>query len=202
MSVIQHQSLRSALASCLGEVLTPEVAAWIESQSLDSEDRSHDPEKFGKVNYKGVVLQVERLSDILDEIHPLHEAHFAETEVHRHGLPLDVDYDYMVEMERRGQMLQFTARCEGELVGNIRMYIQTSLHTGTLYATEDTFYVLPEHRKGWLALKFWRYMEDCVKAIGVREVRTDSKVVNNVHRLNEYCGYTHVANKYVKLFTE
>lgn len=204
MASLSHDKLRMAIASHLGQVLTPEIAAAIELASFDDEDRSHNPAKFGEKVTGGLIFQVERLRDIINEIHPLHEAHFSETEVHRLGFGLEPNYDYFSDMERRGHLIQFTARTvsDGALVGNIRMYIQTSLHTGTLYASEDTFYLLPEHRRGWNALRFWRFMEDSVRAIGVREVRTDSKVINKVHKLNEYCGYKHVANKYVKVFTE
>lgn len=202
MASLSHNNLRMALASCLGQTLTPEVAAMIEHSSFDREDRSHDPAKFGEKTSGGLVFRAERFRDIVDELHPLHEQHFAETEIHRLGFGLKPDYDYMVDMERQGRMVQFTARDNGKLIGNIRMYVQESLHTGNQYASEDTFYLLPEYRKGWTALRFWRFMEDSVRSIGVQEIRTDSKVINKVHKLNEYCGYKHVANKYVKVFTE
>ena len=202
--MLQLQNLRIALSANLGQVLTPEVAAEIEMAARYVEDKSHDPAKFGQKEYKGMVFQVERLCDIIPEIHPLHEAHFEETEKHRLGFGLHMDYDLLCGYERNGTLVQFTCRDveTGRLVGNIRMFVQTSIHTGTLYASEDTYYVLPEFRKGFAALRFWQFMEDALKAIGVREIRTDSKVVNKVHKLNEYCGYKHVANKYVKVFTE
>lgn len=201
--MLLNANLRNAIASRLGQVLTPEIAVELEMAACAISDESHDPAKFGSKEYKGFVFKAERLKDILDEIHPLHEAHFQETEKHRLGFGLDPDYDAMLASELRGRMLQFTMRTgEGKLVGNIRMYINKSLHTGTLYASEDTYFVLPEHRQGFAALRFWQFMEDCVKAIGVREVRTDSKVLNKVHKLNEYCGYKHVANKYIKVFEE
>jgi hypothetical protein len=202
MTRLDHSLLRQALAANLGKTLTPEVAAAIEIGSFDREDRSHSPAKFGQREYKGYTFQCERMGDILDDLHLLHKSHFEETEIHRLGFGLDPNYEYMQDMERQGKMIQFTARHEGKLVGNIRMYVQQSLHTGTLYASEDTFYMLPEHRKGFTALRFWQFMEESVRAIGVREIRTDSKVINKVHKLNEYCGYKHVANKYVKVFTE
>lgn len=202
--MLQLQNLRIALSANLGQVLTPEVAAEIEMAARYVEDKSHDPAKFGQKEYKGFLFQVERLRDIVPEIHPLHEAHFEETEKHRLGFGLHMDYDLLCGYERNGTLVQFTCRDveTGRLVGNIRMFVQTSIHTGTLYASEDTYYVLPEYRKGFAALRFWQFMEDALKAIGVREIRTDSKVVNKVHKLNEYCGYKHVANKYVKVFTE
>lgn len=202
--MIDPGKLRLAIAQRLGRVLTPEIATEIEMMARELDDNSHDPAKFGQKEYKGFLFKVERLRDILEEIHPLHVAHFQETEKHRLGFGLDMNYDYLCAAEKRGDLIQFTCRDieTGRLVGNIRMFVGKSLHTGTLYATEDTYFVLPEFRRGFAALRFWQFMEDCVKAIGVREVRTDSKVINNVHRLNEYCGYKHVANKYVKVFQE
>jgi len=204
MAVLTLQSLRQAIAANLGKVLTPEVAAAIEMGAYDSEDRSHSPEKFGTKKYKNVVFLVERISDILPELHELHELHFLETEKHRHGIGLNGNYDYLMEMERKGLGIQFTARDAGswELVGNIRMYMGESIHTQTLYAYEDTLFLREEYRKGLTAIRFMQYVEDCLKAIGVREVRTDSKTINKAHRLVEYLGYKHVANKYVKIFAE
>ena len=204
MPSITHQSLRQAIAANLGKVLTPEVAAAIELGSIVAdEDRSHDPEKFGSRSYKGLTFRAERMANILEELHLMHEQHFKETEVHRLGFGLKPNYDYMLGMERSGRMIQFTARnADGGLVGNIRMYVQESLHTGTLYANEDTLYIAPEYRQGFTAVRFMQYVEDCLRAIGVREVRTDSKTINKAHRLVEYMGYKHVANKYVKVFTE
>lgn len=198
------QQFRSAMVKYLGQELTPEVAAAIEAEAFQIPDNSHNPKKFGSKEYKGMLFQAEKFSEIIPEIHPLHEAHFQETEKHRLGFGLNMDYDQLKAYEQAGRMVQFTCRDleTGKLVGNIRMYIDTSLHTGTLYATEDTYYVLPEFRKGFAALRFWQFMEDCLKSIGVREIRTDSKVLNKVHKLNEYCGYKHVANKYVKVFQE
>lgn len=204
MPVLRHELLRQALGACLGKTLTPELAVAIEMAAFDNEDRSHDPLKFGEREYKGIVFRAERFSEILEELHVLHKEHFAETEIHRLGFGMNPDYDYMADMERQGRMVQFTARDAetNRLVGNIRMYVQTSVHTGNLYASEDTFYVLPEYRKGFMALRFWQFMEESMRVIGVSEIRTDSKVINKVHRLNEYCGYKHVANKYVKIFSE
>jgi len=51
-------------------------------------------------------------------------------------------------------------------------------------------------------LRFWQFMESCLQSIGVREIYTDSKLVNKVNKLNEYCGYKHIANTYIKVFEE
>lgn len=198
--------LHLALAQFLGVTLTPEVAARIVELAHEQPDDSHDPAKFGLGEYRGYAFRAERFDAVLAELHALHVAHWSETERARDGLPLDPDYDYLRAAERAGRMVQFTARFDGALVGNARFYTYRDLHTKTQAAKEDTFYVLPEHRKGYMALRFWQFAEVGLASIGVQEIRTDSKVlrdragniVRNVGRLNEYLGYEHVSNGYLK----
>jgi hypothetical protein len=199
--VIDLHLFRRAAAAHLGQMLTPEVAAQIE-MACRIVRAPVDLEALGSETHGDYVLRAERMADILDELHPLHVAHWQETEKHRHGLPLEPDYDYMLGRERDGTMVQFTLRRGGVLVGNLRMYLGLSRHSGTRFAQEDTFYVMPEHRKGLLAIRFWQFMERAVRALGAVEIRTDSKLINRVNRLNEYLGYTPVATKFVKVFQE
>ncbi len=196
-------TFREALGSKLGEVITPELAAWLEDNAFDRFDLSHDPVKFGQKEYRGLTFRVERFRDIEAEIHPLHQQHWQETEAHRHGIAMNPNYEAFKTSERAGQLIQFTARdAAGQLVGNIRMYLFSNLHTQTLAAKEDTFFVTPTHRHGFTAIRFWQFMEDCLAAIGVREITTDSKVINQVGRLNEYLGYTHIAQVFHKRLGE
>lgn len=200
---ITTESLRKAIAAHLGKELTPEVAMTIELSAHDGEDRARDPQCFGTSDYHGMTFQVESFRQILPELHELHELHFAETEKHLHGAALKPNYPYACERERQGTLLQFTVRAAGKLVGNLRMYLSHSTHTGLLVAEEDTFYILPGYRKGFLALAFLRWVEErLVSVVGVREIRANSKILNNAHRLMEYRGYTHFANQYVKIFKE
>lgn len=196
--------LREALGSKLGCVLTPEIAAEIEHMAHDRLDRAIDPQAFSPRAYHEFVFQCESFREVLPELEALHAAHYAETEQHLAGVPMAPDYEYMAYRERMGSMVQFTARDgQGKLVGNLRIYLGSSLHTGRPFAEEDTFYLLPEARKGMCALSFLRYAEDClVQQLGVVEIRASTKTVNLSGKLMEYRGYRHVANQYVKLFNK
>jgi hypothetical protein len=179
--------------------LTPEVAAAIEAAALAQADESHDPAKFGCMEHGGYRIQVERFSDILQEIHPLHEAHWIETEKHRHGLELNPDYPAFLARERAGSLIQFTVRSpSGELVGNLRMFLATSLHTQTRYASEDTVYIKPEHRGGFTVMALLRFAEGCIRAVGITEIRFSTKHTNNVDALMRRAGYEPVATEFVK----
>lgn len=198
--------LRKTLGGFLGQVLTPEMAAEIELALEHVPDNSIDLAQFGELQHGKYTIKAERFVDIQDELHTLHTLHWCETERARHGLPLNPDYAAMLTAEKAGRLLQFTARVDGILVGNIRFYVYRDMHTQTLAAKEDTFFLRPEHRKGLTAIHFWKFSEQCLSSIGVLEVRTDSKVilnadgkvVRNVGRLNEFIGYEHVSNGYLK----
>ena len=191
-----REQLCLLLARFAGQTLSYELAVELVRELFP--DKASDPSNFPPKTYKGLTLQVERLADIENEIHALHLAHWQETEAHRHEIAMLPDYKAAKEDERAGKLIQLTARDGALLVGNIRMYLYTSRHTQTLAAKEDTFYLLPSHRRGFAAIRFWQYMEACLRTLGVQEITTDSKVVNQVGRLNEYLGYAHIANVFHK----
>lgn len=193
--------LRDALGAKLGCTLTPEVAAEIICAAVDRADRALHPQAFPPRAHGGLVFQAESFRDVLPELIPLHEAHYLETEQHLAGVALAPNYDYMAERERRGQLVQFTARDEGgALVGNLRMYLGASLHTGRRFAEEDTFYLSPVARRGRNALGFLKYAEDMlIEHVGVDEIRATTKTTNRMGKLFPYLGYSHVSNQYIKV---
>jgi len=190
----------TTLARYVGQTLTHEVAVALVRELFPR--MAHEPEKFGSQEYRGYVFQCERMAAVLPELHIQHQRHYAETEAYRAGIPMNPDYNGMIEREHSGNLIQFTARevATGALVGNMRVHITTSAHTGTLVCSEDTFFVVPEHRGGFMAVRLWQFVEDAVRAIGVREVRFDSKLVNKADRMARYLKYTPVATKFVKVF--
>lgn len=198
---ITIEGLRDALAGRLGSVLTPETCAAIVLASIDREDRAIEPARFAPETRGSLTFAVESFRDVLPELEPLHAAHFMETERHLAGFKLEPDYGYMAERERMGALLQFTARdADGVLVGNLRMYVQRSLHTGELVAEEDTFYLSPCARRGRNAINFLRYVEGMLaEVVGVAEIRANTKVVNGTHKLLAHMGYQHVANEFIKI---
>lgn len=195
--------LRKTIGSYLGQVLTPEMAAAIEVSAYHTEDAGYQPSQFGSVRHGEFTIQVERMSDILPGLHLLHAEHWLETEGHRHGLTMEPNYNAMMADERAGRMVQFTVRnARGELVGNLRMYVSVSRHTQTLMAREDTLYLIPQVRGGFMAVALMRFVENAMRSIGVREIECDSKLVNNADVLMRRLKYTAVALKFSKVFGE
>lgn len=187
------------LASHIGQVLTLELAQAMAREICSTPDKSLNPHDFPSAEYKGYVLAMERFSDVLPELHILHERHYAEVDTS--GIPMDPDYAAVKASEHDGHLMQFTARVKdtGELVGNMRVYLGMSRHTQTMFAQEDTFYVVPEHRGGFMAVRLWKFSEACVIKAGAREIHFDSKTINHADSMARYLKYQPVAIKFSKV---
>lgn len=198
---LSFENLREVLGANLGSVLTPELAATIEHMAFDRADRAVDPGRFTPAEYHGLAFAVESFREILPELELLHAAHFTETESHLPDDAMAPDYGYMAERERTGSLIQFTARNKGgDLVGNLRIYLGQSVHTGRLFAEEDTFYLSPAVRRGFAAMKFLEYAEqELFKTLGVIELRATTKLVNKAGELLVFRGYHHISNQYIKV---
>lgn len=195
-------ALRQALAKHLGKELTAEAAAAIFQAALEEPEQAIEPGRFEPARHGDYTIQVESYRATRGEIEPLHQAHWLETERYRHGQTLAVQHDVLEASEKAGQMLQFTVRCGGELVGHLRMFLGTSLHTGVPLAEEDTLFLRADHRGGFLAMHLLRYAERALAALGVTEIQADSKLINKADVLMKRMGYTQFALKFVKFLGE
>lgn len=194
--------IRRALSAHLGKVLTPEVAATIEAAMMPA-GKPIDPEQFDPLRWGDYTISVERFEEVLPELHPLHVQHWQETEGHRHGLVLDPDYFAMRADDAAGELVQIVVRHNSEIVGHVRLYLKESRHTQTLIGQEDTLYVAPEHRNvGLMPVALLRYAECVLRALGAREVRADSKLVNRADVLMRRLKYRPVATMFHKFLGE
>lgn len=199
-----NTDLISILKSNIDQPLSPELAADIMLAAdqiptlvpFDVIERIR-PEIYGEFTFA-----VERIEEIVEEIKPLHQAHWDETEAHRHGLPFNPDYETFIRYERAGRYVLFTLRSEGKLLGNCAMYLDKSTHTQTLISTEDTLYLLPKARKGRAASYFVAYVENSLRQIGVKEISITVKTVNKAGRFFLLLGYRHVENGLIKVLED
>lgn len=145
-----------------------------------------------------MIFAVENLADCWDEVVELAGRHWRETQAYRHAQPFNPQFERYNQYAAAGWYLQFTVRDQGRLVGYGGAYIVPSMHTQRVIATEDTWYLLPEYRKGWTALKFFKFMEaECVKR-GAEEVSLTVPEGIGTGVLCERIGYKKVAIHYAK----
>lgn len=196
-------TLAAALARRAGQTITPELAREILNDACAAPDRSIDPAIIAPMPCGTLTFQIERFADCMAALHGLHVKHWAETEGHRNDLPLKMDYPALLEEARAGTLVQFTARCGPQIVGNFRLYLRTSRHNGAKLAVEDTLYILPEHRRGRAALRFLQYAKVALTGLGYYEFRATTKHSNPAAgRLLESQGFKPVATEYVLILKE
>jgi GNAT superfamily N-acetyltransferase len=145
-----------------------------------------------------VKIQIEPLSACWNEILAIGLEHWKETEGYRHDQPFKPEYERYKSYEDCGWGFTVTVRDEGKLVGYSVMYVCPSMHTQELIATEDTFFLLPDYRKGWTAIKLLKFAEDECARRGAVEIFQTAKLTNKAGDILERRGYTHVANQYSK----
>jgi len=193
------QTLHDILWRNSGQVLTPELIVGILQGASFQPERHVDFSEIAPVDYKGYVFHVERYASALPELIPLHRDHWQETEKYRHSIPLNPDYDGFIAQDRAGALVLFTIRKDGALVGQSTMKLHASMHSQTLVANEDSLFLRKDHRGGFMMVRFIRYMDAILTALGVREVRVSSKLVNGADKLMMRAGFKPFATQLVKL---
>ena len=158
---------------------------------------SYPPRTVGQITFG-----IERFSNILAEVAPLHLLHYNETEVEYLDHPYNPNYDSYIAMEEDGRFVQFTCRIGLKVVGYLQYYIFRDQHTQqALQAREDAFFLHPLVRGQKIAPQFLAYAEDALRALGCHYVGMTSKApvgAPDIGPFLESRGYKPVAVYYAK----
>lgn len=141
---------------------------------------------------------IEPLAECWDGMIEMARQHWNETEGYRHGQPFAPSFERYNQYAQAGWFLQFIARDGEKMAGYAGIYLCPSMHSQQLLATEDTWFLLPEYRKGRNAIQFYRFVEDECKRRGVVEIMMTAKLTNGAGRILEYLGYQVVARQFSK----
>lgn len=145
-----------------------------------------------------MIFAVEPLKDCWQEAMTLAEEHWQETESYRHGQKFLPMFERYAPYDDSGWFFVATGRDDGHLVGYAGMYVTPSMHTQQIIATEDTWFLLPEYRKGRNAIEFCKFVEAECRARGAVEICMTAKLGNGAGRILEYLGYDMVSKQYSK----
>lgn len=130
-------------------------------------------------------FQLEKVSDVLDEIRRLVEPHWHEV-AHYQDIPLDPDYPAYMAADLRGNLRTFTARVAARLVGYGVFFIGNLHYRSTKIATQDVVFLLPEHRADGVGAGLLDYCDQELKAEGVALVMHHVKTGRDFSRPFEF----------------
>ncbi len=149
-----------------------------------------------------VAIGLEKFSDMLEDIRPLHEAHFNETETQYLDDEFNPNYQSYMDMEQDGRFVCFTVRLGWKMVAYLQYYVFRDLHSQrVLQAREDALYVHPLARGKKIAPQLLAYAEDALKTLGCRYVGMTSKApvgAPDIGPFLERRGYRPIAVYFVK----
>lgn len=146
-------------------------------------------------------IQRELFEDILVELPELWRQHYEEIADDKDKKRLAPDVFRYINYERSGQLVVFTARDKGRLVGYAFFVLQMALHYKHHgMAANDLFFVLPEHRGKFTGSRLIDASEQELRRIGVQEIQMRTKTKHDFGRLLERKGFKEteiVYRKYV-----
>lgn len=121
------------------------------------------------------------------------------------GVPLHVDFDWLLRLEAAGQWKAFTVRSDGTLIGYIPWFLTPHPHHAkSLFATCDNFYLDPAWRSGGVGLEMFRRAFAAVEALGPAVIRLHSKLHKAEQRTDigkffERQGFTPIETLFAKI---
>lgn len=148
-----------------------------------------------------LAFAIESMADVWPEGRELARQHWAETEMAKAGEVFNPKFERYAQYEAMGCYVHFTVRDAGRLVGQCGMYLVPSMHTQQMLATEDTWFLLPEYRKGRNAIRFYHFVAAEMKRRGATKITMTAAPYNGACRIMEYLGYTLDCYKYSKHLT-
>ena len=143
-------------------------------------------------------FSIEPISEVWSDVQKLAQAHWSETQMAKDGEICNPLLSRYHNYEAIGCYLQFMAWENGIAVGHCGMYLVPSMHTQELLGTEDTWFLLPEYRKGRNAIRFYNFVEDEMNKRGATKIIMTAAPYNKAGRIMEYLGYKLASYNYSK----
>ena len=148
-----------------------------------------------------ISFDIERLEILREELEPLLKIHWEEIALNKDKIPLDVDWESYLSLEKTGSLLTITARQNQELIGYAIWFIRKHLHyKQTSWAYNDVIYLKKEHRLIGTGGQLVRICEQVLTEMGVEKIQWHVKSTMNWTKLLENMGYQteeYVCGKYV-----
>lgn len=146
-----------------------------------------------------IVIAAEPVTRWYDEAAPLFRAHWEEVGTFRDAIELNPDIEAVRALEARGMWPSWTARdAAGALCGYVCTLVSPHLHYKPhRMAYVDLIYVTPAHRRGTVAQRLIRAMEQELPPVSkiIFHVKTD----HDFGRLLERMGYVLTEKNFEKL---
>jgi GNAT superfamily N-acetyltransferase len=143
----------------------------------------------------------ENFTNVKQDIQPLLELHWAETEPNQDTIKLDPDWSEYFRLSEAGVLKIFTARNNGKLVGYCVVMISQSIHhKDHIFAGTDVVYVHPEFRKSSTGSDLIKFAENYCEENGASIMTLNMKTSHPFDNLMLNIGFDLIERVYHKCF--
>ena len=148
-----------------------------------------------------MIFSHECLANVKQDILPLLDRHWAETEPNQDTILLDPNWQEYALLDAAGILKIFTARLDGDLIGYCVVMMSNSIHhKNHVFAATDVFYVNPEHRKSTCGAELIKYAENHCKENGASLMTLNMKTEFPFDNLMIRMGFNLIERVYHKCF--
>lgn len=136
---------------------------------------------------------VEKFADVIDQMKPLLDQHWAEIAVYP-DIPLEPNYDFYKQADLVGLLRIYTVRQNGDIIGYSVFCVRPHVHyKNHSWAQNDVIWLHPDHRQQGIAQGLVRFWEDDLRLQGVSVVHVNAKTQHPaLSFLLKSCGYNAV----------
>lgn len=145
----------------------------------------------------GYRITIERGDLNYGDLERLYRQHYSEMQdrLRRDGVSIS-DYNPRIEdyfaWFRSGKLLNFVVRFHGVAVGYSNIYLTNDMHNDDPIASEDTIYILPEHRNG-IGKELAKHILAVLRDLGVKRVTISPVTDLRVGKIWQRMGFKPVA---------
>lgn len=149
-------------------------------------------------------ITLEKFTDTYRELEPLYRQHYSEMVERLSQTGVEYSpynprlHEYGAACER-GDLLTFVLRHEGVACGYGNVYVTNDMHNQDRIATEDTVFVLKEHRNG-VGKKLVRFILDDLQRRGVKRLLVSAMTDLRVAKLWGRMGFKEAATQMIYTF--
>jgi len=138
---------------------------------------------------------------LYEEMHEETQAHWEEVPFGPYHMPLNLDHETYMAGEAEGYARFYLVYIEDKAVAYLSVFASPMIqHKGELQAVTDSFYVSPDYRKGGVFGKLLEFVEQDLKACGIRffTVSTNPMYKGKTEQFLDHVGYCKTEVNYTK----
>lgn len=149
-------------------------------------------------------ITIENFKETYLELEPLYRKHYAEMSDRLRGQGVEMSpynprlHEYGASCDR-GDLITYVLRCDGVACGYSNIYMTNDMHNQDLIATEDTVYVLKEHRNG-IGKKLVAYVLEDLKRRGIKRLHVNAMTDLRAAKMWARMGFKEAATQMIFTF--